>query len=314
MNAASVARNGAPNGAVVLMYHRVVATDRDPHAISVQPHHFGEHLEVLRGLAEVVPVASLHTRADRPRVAITFDDGYADNLDIAHPMLAEAGAPATVFVATDGMQGSGEFWWDELEHMLLDMPPTLDSIEVDLGDRHVVVDVRTSDGRERALRHVQDHVATRPRSEINAVLSQLGAQVGVSREPCTGHRRMTPDEVRALAKSGLVDIGGHTRSHTMLSAQSTAEQWDEIAGSKRTLEGVLERPVTSFAYPFGVMGSNPNATARLVRKAGYALACTTREAPVTRFTSRYRIPRVEALDWDGDEFGRRVSRALALAG
>jgi hypothetical protein len=59
------------------------------------------------------------------------------------------------------------------------------------------------------------------------------------------------------------------------------------------------------------MGSSARASARLLRRAGYHLACTTREGRVTHFTNRYRIPRFEVLDWDGDELARHLTRALA---
>ena len=106
------------------MYHRVADQPIDPWGNAVSPAHFKEHLEVLvrtrRPLAlpdfvRNVVAGTLPANA----VALTFDDGYADNLVAAKPRLAAAGVPATVFLATGYLGRTGEFWWDELARLIL---------------------------------------------------------------------------------------------------------------------------------------------------------------------------------------------------
>jgi len=118
---------------------------------------------------------------------------------------------------------------------------------------------------------------------------------------------MTADEVCTLADGGLIDIGGHTRSHTMLSALDPAAQLEEIRGGRAELERVLGKPVATFAYPFGHADSYRLRTPHLVHKAGFELACTTEKRVVTRWTNRYRIPRFTIPDWDGEEFAQRIT-------
>jgi peptidoglycan/xylan/chitin deacetylase (PgdA/CDA1 family) len=101
------------------MYHRVVRSLLDPWRLCLSPENFTEQLEILRRHRTVIPLTEFASRVASGRslyscVAITFDDGYADNLLIAAPILREHGMPATVFLAT-GMVGlRREFWWDEL--------------------------------------------------------------------------------------------------------------------------------------------------------------------------------------------------------
>src|SRR5262249_6857794 len=110
--------------AVILVYHRVAELPTDPQLLSVTPTHFAEHLEVLRKFAYPLGLAALVQRLKdksilKQAVVITFDDGYADNLYAAKPLLEQYDIPATVFVATNYIGKEREFWWDELDRLLL---------------------------------------------------------------------------------------------------------------------------------------------------------------------------------------------------
>jgi PAS domain S-box-containing protein len=116
--------------------------------------------------------------------------------------------------------------------------------------------------------------------------------------------------VAAQPTRGL-DVGGHGRTHALLAALDEETQHEEIAGGRRELEALVQQPVTSFAYPYGYAGSFDARTQAVVRKAGYARACTTIADQVTRRTDPYRIPRYQVEDWCGDEFMARVELWLA---
>jgi hypothetical protein len=110
---------------IVLLYHRIAAVERDPQRLCVSPGRFAEQLDALREGGDVVPLGEVFGGRGRPRVAVTFDDGYVDNLTAALPALRSAGVPATFFI-TAGMVGSDVmFWWEDMvlneEHS--DVPP-----------------------------------------------------------------------------------------------------------------------------------------------------------------------------------------------
>jgi len=293
-------RNGPT---AVLMYHSIATRRRDPHELAVSPDHFAAQIEHLTGRAEVVPFRDVLRPAPGPRVAITFDDGYADNLHVAKPVLAAAAAPATVFIATDNVTDrTREFWSNRIEHVILDAPDRCAVLELEVEGRRVRVDVRTPEGRARALVVVHRMLRRRPLPEIETALRTVAEQMGSGEQLCAEHCMMTDDEVRALVSDGLIEVGGHTRSHVMLSAVPAAEQRREIGEGRAVLESIVDRPVMSFAYPFGAWGEYNRASVNAVRDAGYEAACTTRTGLVSPVFGRFRIPRFMVLDWDADTF------------
>ena len=143
-------------GAFILMYHRIADSSSDPWQLCVSPEHFAEQLDVLRRHARVVPVAEIATDGDRrgsvrPRVALTFDDGYADNVSVAQPLLERQEIPATIFVTTGYVDADREFWWDELERVLLGASELPASLHLKIGD--APVDVELGDAPRASHEH-----------------------------------------------------------------------------------------------------------------------------------------------------------------
>src|SRR5690606_31467716 len=110
--------------ALVLMYHRIAAPETDIWDLAVSPANFEEQLQVLSQTGEVVPLHELAARAKEKRrrkrlIALSFDDGYSDNYETAKPLLEKYRLPATFFVTSCNVGTAREFWWDELENLIL---------------------------------------------------------------------------------------------------------------------------------------------------------------------------------------------------
>ena len=117
-------RNRFRPTALILLYHRVINLASDPQLLCVTPKHFAEHLDILKKYARPVGLQSLNRSLQNEdlvsrSVVVTFDDGYADNLQNAKPLLERFDIPATVFVASGYVGSDHEFWWDELERLSL---------------------------------------------------------------------------------------------------------------------------------------------------------------------------------------------------
>jgi len=324
------------SGVVILLYHRVFEAISDPQLLCVTPQHFAKQLEHLRKhyqvlslqeLAETLRIGRLPKRA----VVLTFDDGYADNLHSAKPLLERYDVPATVFVTSSYVGKDYEFWWDDLDRILL-QPGVLPGVlplyingtmqKWELGEaarwsaadfeRHHSWSVQQEE--IPSPRHYLYHSLcgfVRPLSEAERriVLEELQKWAGAKATGRPTHRALAPDEVVRLAQGNLVEIGSHGASHSPLSGLAAADQRNEIQGSKQYLEQIVGRPVTSFSYPYGSSSDYTTDTVGLVTQAGFACACSNFVGAVRRRTDLYQLPRLLVRDWDGEQFGRRLKAA-----
>lgn len=291
---------------VVLMYHRVAAVPSDPYGLAVHPSRFAEQVEHLLARRCVVPLAELVGPGAATRVAITFDDGYADNATAAAPVLAAAGLPATYFITT-GRLGGRSFWWDRLAAALLGPHPLPDGLDVDLGGRPLWLALDDAPARETALRFLHRRLRPLPPDALQATVDALLEQLAVPPAPAD-ELSMTEAQLRELAAAPLVEIGGHTRTHLQLAGQAEALQRREICGSVEDLRALLGLPVTSFAYPFGTRSAVGDLAPRLAQEAGCTLACSTEPGPVTTRSDRHRLPRLNVRSWGAEELSERITR------
>jgi peptidoglycan/xylan/chitin deacetylase (PgdA/CDA1 family) len=316
---------------LILCYHRVAQDRPDPWELCVSPQHFAEHLEVISAVGRPVPLPELTADAkehDRPLVAVTFDDGYADNLHAAKPLLEAADVPATVFVVSGAVGQAREFWWDELERALLGAsatPPTL-QVQVD-GETTTwrLDETRFTDEdheryadwtathrtdphpRHRVFREAHRTLGLAEAHEREAAISRLlDDRDAGSRE---SRRPLTEEELLQLADGSLVEIGAHTVTHPILSSLPESEQRWEVARAKVELEAVLDRPVQTFSYPHGYRHYTPT-TVEAVREAGYDLACSTTRELVYARSDPFELPRYCLDDCGGDELARDLDRWL----
>lgn len=291
---------------IVLGYHRITDLDPDPFSLCVRPERFVAQIDAARAAALVVPLAEVG-RHPQPSVAITIDDGYADSAEVAAPILSAAAGPATLFVTSDIVTSDTEFWWDRLDHLLLDDVPDCAAIVLDQAGVRVRVDVRTSEGRRRAVKVLSHRLRRLPSEAIELALDEVTRQVGRAAPSCSRHSHVTERQVADLARGDLMEIGAHTRTHSMLTVLTEPRRREELAGSRAALAAIVGRSVTSCAYPFGNRESYDSSVAELAHDCGYDVACINEGGMVRRTTNRYLLPRHEVYDWPADEFTKRLN-------
>jgi peptidoglycan/xylan/chitin deacetylase (PgdA/CDA1 family) len=285
--------------AVILAYHSVSESTpanelyRSPE-IAVAPRTFERQMEFLRRWYQVVPLDAIvdcliEERPFPPRaVAITFDDGYRDNITSALPVLQRFGLSATVFVTTGAVGNGWAFWVARLRAILLSTPrPRLDLD--DLGS----VDLGTDGARRSAVNRLTRTFKAMGMAERETrldrvfAMSDIGAPVAGSRQWFLGW-----DEIRALSEAGI-GIGAHTSKHPILPLLDDVAVEGEVSTSKAVLEEKIGKPVRHFAYPNG--GGVVNVDDRvsdLVRRAGFRSGSASTRGPVRTGADRFQLRRI----------------------
>ena len=313
-------------GAIILLYHRIAELPSDPFGLAVTPRAFAEHLEVLR--AHGRPISLQHLiralrggKVPRKAVVVTFDDGYADNLHAAKPLLEQFDVPATVFISSGYIGQEREFWWDELECLLL-RPGTLPQhLEVSIGGEVYRDDLGEDasyslhdfnhhrrwswssagglpSARHRLYRSLYPRLQRLPREGQLQGLQALWDCADTRRLTRPECRPLSGEELIRLSESRLIEIGAHTHNHVSLGDLPCSVQKREIVIGKAWLEEQLSRSIASFSYPYGLYTSE---TVGIVRDAGFSDACSTRCLPLRGNEDPYELPRVWPGNWDGEQ-------------
>jgi peptidoglycan/xylan/chitin deacetylase (PgdA/CDA1 family) len=288
---------GAARAPLVLGYHGIVE-DRGAHpriaipALFTSREMFETHLDWVGRRYRFVTLDELGEKIARgdgngdPIAAVTFDDGYANVYHHAFPVLRRRGIPAAIFVVSDLVGGGRPHLHDYLYLLLARAFATWTSPAREIaclleGLGPVPVAPVPAAGRAGAPRGdgtgLLDPFRTMalllrdlPQSSILRVVAALESEVPA--DPGELHELLPATwEMLARMQEAGVTIGSHTRSHRLLTNESRAAVFEEVAGSKRTIEDVLEIEVRHFAYPGGRFDA---LAVEAVRAAGYRTAFT----------------------------------------
>jgi peptidoglycan/xylan/chitin deacetylase (PgdA/CDA1 family) len=318
-----------PPRAVVLTYHRVGPPSANYWPMTISEANFREHMEFLAGLrsaralGEVVGGAPRGRRSPLP-VAVTFDDGYEDNVRLALPILLDHDIPVTFFLVAGAVGSSAEFWWDDLDRMLL-LPGRLpDRLEVEVDGEALGWDLggdavyspqqfaaqrgwRMLDSpptvRHRIYQELWERLRRLPASESAAVIETLRRSTQTPAAARPGNRPLTEDQAMQLARLPGVEIGSHSMEHPYLPGLPADRQVREVQRSREVLTEMAGREIPSFSYPFGA--SSPQLRAA-VGGAGYRAAFTTSPRPLRAGDDPFALPRLSVDDCDADGLARRL--------
>lgn len=320
-------------GSLILLYHRITELPTDPFNLCVTPQNFAEHLAVIKENAYPMSLQQLVQAIQAGKqpnhaVVITFDDGYMDNLQIAKPLLQRYDIPATVFVSTGKLGQGQEFWWDELDRLLLQpgtLPDTL-SLTLNSNNYHwnlgkaarysktdyeryrtwnwYVSPQADPTERHQLYRSLYQILSSLPTGDRQQLLDEILAWSGAETIGRSTHRLMSPKEVCTLSEGNLIEVGAHTVNHPFLSTLPIALQQQEIQQSKTDLEALVGHPINSFAYPHG---NYTQETPQIVHESGFNCACSTVPKTVQRQAGCFELPRVGVENWNGEKFAKQLA-------
>lgn len=228
-------------------------------------------------------IARLNTPDARRFAAFTFDDGYADNLTHALPVMARHAAPFTVYVTTGMVRGAIDGWWFGLSELIRK------SDRVTIAGREFVCRSRAAKHRTFLAIEAMIHGDYALLPEVKALIRQSG----IDNRALARREGLDPDQLRALARHPLVTIGGHTTTHINLAQATPAAVEQEMAANRAFLEQLIQAPVRHFAYPFGNVDACGLREAAIAQSVGFESAVTTQRGSIfpAHLAHLYELPR-----------------------
>lgn len=288
----------------ILIYHRVLPEPDPLFPEELDAARFETEMRWVRDWFTVLPLAQAVDRLYEGRLparalAITFDDGYTDNEEVAAPILQRLGLTATFFISTGYWDGSC-MWNDRLiEAIRASSRSELDLREQGLG----LYRIDTLAARRDAIVTLRRDIKHLPQAQREAMTQAI---VMASGESTAAPLMMSAAQVRRLHARGM-QIGAHTMTHPVLTRIDAASARAEIANSKRQLEELLDEPVDLFAYPNGVPRQDYTAEhVRMVRDCGFQAAVSTAWGTASARSDRFQLPRFTPWDRSRWRYGVRL--------
>ena len=302
---------------IVINYHRVGSPDATPFdsgVYTVTPQQLAEHADFLANHYDIVDLEgairaiSARQSPRRGAVLITFDDGYRDNYDLALPILAGRGIPATFFLVSSFVGSSTLPWWDSVayvikharrQHFTLKYPA---ATTVDLAAEPV----------SAAVRRVLYMYRTAPEMEHERFMAELEQACDQSRPVAADRQFLDWDEAAKLVAGGMT-IGSHSHTHRLMGRLPVSEQLDEAVLSRQIIAAHLGAEPKSYAYPVGRLTAFTPASMDAVRRAGYQIAFSFCGGVNRAGQHAFDLRRLDAgVTPDIDSFRARLAVASSL--
>lgn len=284
----------------IFMYHRVSDDEGLISDGAICRSTFKAQLDLIMEKYEVVPLADLVSNqgSSRPRVALTFDDGYLDFYEIVFPILRRFKLPVTLFVCT--RFADGDFWmWPDIVRFIREQGAELE----DLARQSQVI--FSSWGQ--LINYCHDLRSEERYAFLTDLLHIIGLELPV--HPTKPFSGMSWEQIREVSASRLVDIGSHSLTHPRLSFLGPQALANELSLSRDAIKERTGTAPAAFCFPFGLHKDLPDDYANFLANAGYEYAVVA--YPSLDYSDQYLIPRYPVSN-NMLEFKKSLYGAVAL--
>jgi peptidoglycan/xylan/chitin deacetylase (PgdA/CDA1 family) len=219
----------------------------------------------------------LHENKSRKKfLAVTFDDGYADNLIHAFPILKKYNIPCTIYVSTNYPDRKVAPWWYALEDLLLKN----DFLKFNLEKKKYKFTLRTLLEKEDAYKTIAHLLTNGPEGDSPNRINEFFSSFDVDLQQLTGKLLLSWEQIIKMSKDPIIDFGAHTINHFALNKLSKEEIKYEVLESKKRIESKIQRKVDHFSYPFGSCHQVNDREFAIIKECGFKTATTTRRGNI----------------------------------
>ena len=267
----------------ILMFHRVCPADskiriQGNSGLEVTPEYLEKLIQsLLKENYDFVSLDAVHDRLQeqqdgRKFLALTFDDGYADNLTHAYPILKKYNIPFTIYIATNYPDGKLIPWWYPLEELILKN----ERLEFQDDEQCHVFNCASLPEKETAFHNIRALLMGGPQADLLSRANKFFALHNVDLSEATKGFMLNWDQIEELNKTDIVNLGAHTVNHLALNRLSEEDVRREILDSKLRLESKLKKSIDHFSYPFGTSEEVNEREFFIAKECGFKTSTTTR--------------------------------------
>jgi len=298
---------------IILEYHRINNyIDDDYMNTCVSVDNFKNHIDYISNHYKVIRLNEINSvdifRNEEKYVVLTFDDGYEDIYNNAAPILKERKAPATFFISTKCVDSEENSWMDRLQKAIFCPANFNNQISISTSSVNGIWKSANMKDRLKLYRTVKKMSSLLVENEWYELVESIEKWYGISEN---NKRRMilSKEQIGELANNSLFEIGAHTHNHLFLAERTIEEQKKEIFSSKNILESIINRPVTSFSYPFG---SYDSKVIEILKGYGFDRAVTSFNKVSEDKINIYELPRISVPNYGLDEFKQFIDNAFRI--
>ena len=291
----------------VLMFHHVKPLNksnlRNNDHLNVSPGFFDQLLSEVNNLGfAFVSMSELSELLKRKKnvkkvAALTFDDGYLDNVTNALPILKSHNAPATIYVATGLVSGDVLPWWDLLENYIVQNEKISDC-------RGNMIECKTANEKESVFLQIRQSMQIMSPEDIRKFF--IDRNIADDSMSEFGPKQMLSlEQIESFSKSDLITFGSHTHTHTACGKMEYEIFEKELKKSSDILRSA-NVDIRHFAYPYGDDVLSDKEIENILKSNGIESCVTTFPGLVTRETDRYFIPRYFVSEYDCFSLKKRL--------
>ena len=276
----------------ILMYHRVLPEEllkEDLNiGMAVTVSEFEKQIKNLKSKYKIVSIDEFNKNIKEKKnefmVAITFDDGYKDNLIYALPILEKYQIPATIYITTRFLDNDTWMWWYELKNEILNKS----ELNFEFKKLKYNFILRKYTEKNIAFEKIRKLFLTLKANEQIILLEII---TGKKERKSYSEICLSKEDLVILDKNPLITIGSHSHSHLNLSILGREDLLYEINKATEKLENLLNHKIKHFSYPYGQKNQTSNRESNLIADLNFNTAVTTQVYPV-RNCSSFLLPRI----------------------
>jgi len=226
-------------------------------------------------LDEVIALREMNSPYPPRSFAVTFDDGFENNLSVAAPALRKYQVPATFYITTGFIGTNRMSWIDRIEWAF----EAVGALTIRVPWAKTPRSAADATAKKALLDEIRKQVKTDSRLDPETIATDAQAQLGVPETHCGTDPldlKLTWEQVRELASDSLFIVGGHSHTHSVLSFLDAEALDRELDISLELLESEAGIAARHYSYPEGLAHCYSPAVIEALRQRG-VICCPTAE-------------------------------------